>query len=68
VLLLIWFAIEIVREKRNFDAAAPHWFMRLIRPDPPCFSLLKRLFSLFGAQSSCHSAAKMIFLFRRLSK
>jgi hypothetical protein len=61
-------AIEIVREKRNFDAAAPHWFMRPIHPDPPCYSLLKRLFSLFRARSWPQSAAKMIFLFRWLPK
>jgi hypothetical protein len=57
-------AIEIEREKRNFDAAAPHWFKRLIHPDPPCFSLLKAFFSLFRAQSSRQSVVKKVCLFR----
>jgi hypothetical protein len=38
-------AIEIVRGKRNFDAAAPHWLSASFAPYPPCFSLLEAFFS-----------------------
>ena len=49
-------------------AVASHRLTRLMRPDLPCFSLLKRLILPVPGPSSLQRDAEKLFVFRRLSK